>query len=50
MQQQQQNNNNNNNKYIRRLRLILSTELSAKKNASYWIIGNTSTKIQLWNY
>jgi hypothetical protein len=26
--------------YIRRLRLILSTELS----------GNTSTKIQLWNY
>jgi ligand-binding sensor protein len=36
--------------YIRRLRSILSTELSAKKNASNWIIGNTSTKIQLWNY
>jgi hypothetical protein len=32
--------------YVRRLRLIFSTELSAKKqNASNWIIGSTSTKI-----
>jgi hypothetical protein len=31
--------------YVRILRLILSTELSEKKNASNWIIGSTSTKI-----
>jgi hypothetical protein len=36
--------------YIRRLTLISNTELSAKKNGSNWIIGSTSTKIQLWNY
>jgi hypothetical protein len=32
--------------YVRRLRLILSTELSARKsNASNWIIGSAGTKI-----
>jgi hypothetical protein len=37
--------------YIRRLRLILTTELSAKKlNVSNLITDNTSTTIQLWNY
>jgi hypothetical protein len=37
--------------YVRRLRLILSTELSAKKQSAInWMIGSTSTKIYLWNY
>jgi hypothetical protein len=36
--------------YVRRLRLILNTELSAKNKMQSWIIGSTSTKIQLWNY
>jgi hypothetical protein len=33
-----------NKEYVRKLRLILNTDLSAK-NASNWITGSTSTKI-----
>jgi hypothetical protein len=36
--------------YIRRLRFILNTELSASNKMQAIIIGNTSTKTQLWNY
>ena len=36
--------------YLRRLRLVLGTELSAKnKIPSNWITGSTSTLIQFWN-